>query len=497
MKKSSFITPYLFIIVFMGILLCPYFFFESMFMDGLIYAGLSKNLALEIGTFWKPHFSNTSFQNFYEHPPLALHLESIAFKTFGYAKIIPKIYSISTFILVGILISKLWKLLSQKNSWIPILIWLLIPIVRWATWNNLLENTMSIFTTLALLLYLTSKNHKFHFILVILSGFSISLAFLTKGFVSLFPIMSPFLFWIIFERKKIKTFILDSFVLVITAITPILILIYKIPAANNFFSVYFKNQVLKSINSITTVDTRFFILKSLLMELLTPLVIVVIVLILNTNNNWKSKVKTVIKSSVYFFLLGAFGALPIMVSLKQSDFYIIATYPFFAISFALIISPFVNNFYENLKVKKSYKIYGSVTIAFLLITIISFSINENKIKLFELSERINNYNFIKKFYEPTRVKWGVTKLDIQKEKDVFLISNELNKNTTIFSDTIIKDDIILQSYFVLEKNISLNSINENQSKYKLTLKENINENNDNYNKIQLDTKIYALLKKNK
>jgi 4-amino-4-deoxy-L-arabinose transferase-like glycosyltransferase len=496
MKKTSVVNPYLIILLIMAVLISPYLFFESMFMDGLIYAGLSKNLSLNIGTFWKPHFSKTSFQNFYEHPPLALYLESIVFKICGYSKVLPKIYSISTFILVGILVTKIWKLLSQKNSWIPLLVWLLIPIVRWATWNNLLENTMSIFTTLALLFYLTSKNNRFHYLFMILSGLSISLAFLTKGFVSLFPLMCPFLYWIIYDRDKIKPFVLDTLILILSCLAPIILLIYKIPSATNFFTIYFKNQVLKSINNITTVDSRFFIIKSLLMELITPFVLVGILLFINKNNNLKIKIKTTLKSSLFFFLLGSFGAFPIMISLKQSDFYIIATYPFFAISLALLISPFIKIPLENVSFKNTIKIASTFIAMFLLITCISSYINNNTIKQFRLSEKINNYNFLKNFYEPTRVKWGVTEIEIQKEKDVLLISNKLKKNTTIFADTILKDDIILQSYFVLEKNISLNSINENQSKYKLTLKENIKKNYDNYTNIRLDTKIYALLKKN-
>ncbi len=62
---------FLFVALFIGIL-TPSLFTDGMFMDGTIYAVISRNLAEGNGTFWNLYFSDTVFPVFSEHPPLAL-----------------------------------------------------------------------------------------------------------------------------------------------------------------------------------------------------------------------------------------------------------------------------------------------------------------------------------------------------------------------------------------------------------------------------------------
>ena len=54
-----------------------------MFMDGVLYATMAKNLANGIGTFWQSHMSEIIFPAFINHPPLAIGLESIFFRILG------------------------------------------------------------------------------------------------------------------------------------------------------------------------------------------------------------------------------------------------------------------------------------------------------------------------------------------------------------------------------------------------------------------------------
>lgn len=49
-------------------------------MDGLFYSSIARNLSNGVGTFWQTHFSNTLFPRFYEHPPLALGIQSLFLK---------------------------------------------------------------------------------------------------------------------------------------------------------------------------------------------------------------------------------------------------------------------------------------------------------------------------------------------------------------------------------------------------------------------------------
>ena len=54
-------------------------FSDGMFMDGLAYAALSKNMAIGYGSFWYPHLSDTLWNEFHEHPGLGLWLQSLFF----------------------------------------------------------------------------------------------------------------------------------------------------------------------------------------------------------------------------------------------------------------------------------------------------------------------------------------------------------------------------------------------------------------------------------
>ena len=136
-------------------------FSDGMFMDGLYYATISRNLAFGIGEFWQPIFTPTD-SVFWGHPPLAFGLQSLGFKIFGDSIYVERFYSFFTFIFSGFIIYLIWKEVSKKELhhlfWIPLLLWTLVPLVPWAAANNILENTMAIFIYLAVLFILKSTS---------------------------------------------------------------------------------------------------------------------------------------------------------------------------------------------------------------------------------------------------------------------------------------------------------------------------------------------------
>ena len=124
---------------------------EGMFMDGLYYATIANNLANNIGSFWFLHFTNTEFPVFHEHPPLAIGIQSLFFSLFGDSIYIERAYSFSTYIITGILIHYIWKeVMGSKYaqySWIPLFLWVIMPLNARGCSSNLLENTMNIFVS--------------------------------------------------------------------------------------------------------------------------------------------------------------------------------------------------------------------------------------------------------------------------------------------------------------------------------------------------------------
>ena len=139
---------YAFIIAFFIVMIAPYLLSHGMFMDGIMYATVSNNLANGLGSMSDLAFSETIELHFREHPPLAFWIQSMFYKIFGDSFIIEKLYSALTYLTTGLILRKIWiKVTHQKElAWLPLLFWVSIPIITQAARNNLLENTMMIFT---------------------------------------------------------------------------------------------------------------------------------------------------------------------------------------------------------------------------------------------------------------------------------------------------------------------------------------------------------------
>lgn len=344
MKNQRFfqVIPYLFVAAIFISLISPYVFTHGMFMDGTIYAAISRNLAIGEGSFWSLKFMNDIFNPFYEHPPLAIYLESLFFRVFCDQFWVEKVYSVTTMLFSGILIHFVWhklvkiKMVKPSASWIPLLFWVLFPLVTWSSVNNMLENTMTVFVLLAFLFLLISLETK-KWGYIILSGFSLFLAFLSKGPIGLYLWSFYLIFFLTYRSISVKRATVNTLILVVSTLFPILVLSIVYPFGFESLGNYLSNQVVLSVSSVTTVNSRFFIVIALLNQLLLPLAVLlvwgVISWIVTKQNILKN---SSFKGALFLFLIGLTGVLPIMVSLKQSGFYILTTFPFFAISIAAI-----------------------------------------------------------------------------------------------------------------------------------------------------------------
>src|SRR6266496_888930 len=77
---------------------------RGMFVDGITYAAVARNLAEGRGTFWTPFFMAVIWRQVNRH---------------------------ST---------------AKDCDWLPILLWIIIPVVSWSIVGNMLETTVSMFT---------------------------------------------------------------------------------------------------------------------------------------------------------------------------------------------------------------------------------------------------------------------------------------------------------------------------------------------------------------
>ena len=358
--------PFLFVVVALFILLLsPTLFSDGMFMDGLMYASVARNLAEGDGSFWMLRFSDTHLSAFHEHPPLVMGLQSLFFHLFGDSILVEKLYSMATYLLSGGILFLIWQQVTLRKfsevAWLPFLFWLVMPLVYWGAANNMLENTMLIFVCLSVLFLLKAASTK-SYVYMLLSGAMLFCAFLSKGFTGLFPLALPFCLWC-FRLSTFKEFMIRTLFISAGLLLPALLLYCFVPAGVDSIQAYLNAQVFKSIQNIQTVPYRAYIVVKLMTELGIAVGLTALFALLGRRHKASPELKT---WSGIFFSLGLCGVLPIMVSLKQNGFYILCALPFFAIAFALLVAVPVQQWLQRINIEsRAYRIFNTMALLLL------------------------------------------------------------------------------------------------------------------------------------
>ena len=150
-KHVKKIIPYIFVCALFFVMVSGELLTRGMFMDGLIYSSVAKNLSQGVGSFWHLTYTATHFVDFYEHPPLMIFLLGLWFKIFGTSMLAAKGYALLIAGLNAVMVVAVWCRLGFKREtgWLPLLLMLLIPIVPQSVCDNYLECTMSVFVLIA------------------------------------------------------------------------------------------------------------------------------------------------------------------------------------------------------------------------------------------------------------------------------------------------------------------------------------------------------------
>ncbi|MEL6591266.1 MAG: glycosyltransferase family 39 protein [Bacteroidota bacterium] len=319
-------------------LFLPGLFREGMFIDGIFYAILSRNLAAGQGGFWTLFFSETYEPIFYAHPPLMMALESLFFRVLGEAYWVENLFGLSLFIASALVIVQIWKLVFpqwRSSAWLPLLAWMIVPQVFWSFGNNMLENMLSLWTLLACWAVLKAQLQPAWWLRGgMLAGIFCLLALHTKGPVGLFPLAIP-LWWALSQRRKWQQAILTTGLIFILFLLTAFVLSYWQEAAR-FWEGYFTKQVVRSLNGqLATEQSRFFLLRRTLEELLPSLGLCTLLGLLN----WRSwRAQSIPWRRVIFFLgIGLSASLPLLLSPKQRDFYLVPAFPYFAVGMSALV----------------------------------------------------------------------------------------------------------------------------------------------------------------
>ncbi len=329
---------------------------EGMFVDGVTYACISRNMACGLGSFWNPHYTQTIGPVFHSHPPLVFGLEALAFRLLGDHWWVEKLYSMLTFLFAALLIALIWRRTTNnfRWAWLPLLFWVCMPIVTWSAANNMLENTMSVFVLMSVYLMIISyqRNNKMW---LFMAGIALFAAFLSKGFTGLFPLVFPVIFCIFDEKRRWIQGPIDTLLIIVTLAVLSGLMFLVFPPSFAYLKDYINLQVVGGGLHETTATTRFFIVFSLLLQLIAPLVIFSIILIMsqiiNKDMHKVFEFAPDKKRFLSFLILGLTGVLPIMLSVKQRDFYMLAALPFFALAFGYLSLSMVNAMMLEIKQK--------------------------------------------------------------------------------------------------------------------------------------------------
>jgi len=359
------------------ILTLPTLLKDGMFMDGLLYACISKNLSQGIGSFWFPHFSKTLYSFFDQQPPLGFWIQSLFFKIFGENIYVERLYSFSTAIITAFLIAVLWRIVFKnereikKLSWLPVLFWITIPVCFWTYSNNMLENTMGIFDLLAII-FIVQFIQRQSFLLIVLSGIFIFLASLTKGFQGMFPLATLFFGWLIYRNISFSKMLTGTLLLSFIPVLFYFILLHN-DSAYQSLTAYLNHRVINSIKNVAQ-DNRFYILFRLFLEL-SPLILLSTIIVLIAKRTQENNTIPLKKHTSFYLLIGISASFPLMVTREQSGFYLATSLPYYAILFAVIVTPYLSIWIEKINVRLfSFRAFGILSVlSFAIALTFSFS----------------------------------------------------------------------------------------------------------------------------
>ncbi len=337
-----------------GALILPTLFMDGMFLDATLYTTVARNLREGIGTFWFPKFDTkiAGLDTFHEQPPFGIWLISLSFKLFGDTIFAERFFVLIVLLINIFLIHKIWLLIFDNISylkhlsWLSVIYWGSIPLTFWSFSNNMLENIVSMFTLLAVYSFLKSYTNKLFLFWTLIACVSIIAGFMTKGFPALFPIGVPLIYFFVFRNTKNISLkkIIYQYIFIFVSLLIFSIVIYLYPEAKESMNHYLIDRAFFRITQQPTSDSHFYITYRLLLELLPPLILTVLIIFLSYKKFQTSILSNLKKHqqySIFFFIIGLSGSLPLMLTMVQKGFYMVPSFPFFAITFGIVSSQFI------------------------------------------------------------------------------------------------------------------------------------------------------------
>lgn len=458
------------------LLILPWIIQDGMFMDGMIYATVARNLSLGIGSWWHLHLTDYLSPTYLDQPPLTIWITSFYFKLFGYSMYTERIYSFSAAIINLLLIRALWKKINinrpeyQNYWWLPVLLWIIPPACFWSFTNNMEENTMSIFILSSLYFMISAiQKQSNRLISVLLMAVCIFLSAMCKGIQGTFTAIGFLAYALTIDRSYMRTAFKYT-VSIVIALAICGLGLYLYTPATDYFIGYYHTRILNTfINpEMATTETRFYLLLRLLSEQITPILLCITILVLSVK--YKLKINSIAKLdnrkfALLFLLIALAGTLPLLVTAEQRRFYLVPTFPFYAMAFSFLVIEHLTNLMERLNSTILQTIVKLFSFAIIIVTIIL-----------------------------TITNFGTAKRDKEMLSDIYKIGKLVPQNSTIAIDSELFRTWVLHLYFQRYYGISLDATAENKNQVYFLKRKNGSELS-NYEKIDLELSEFNFYKK--
>jgi hypothetical protein len=310
----------------------------GMFLDGTIYAAISRNLADGLGSFWFPVYL-TSQPSFHEHPPLGFFLQSVWFRVLGDHLAVERAYSYCMGGLTGALIVLGWNqsIRQPRFGWLPLVFWLLPSTVTWTIVNNLLQTTEALFTTAAVSCFVLSlRASRLRLAWAGASGASILLAAVANGPTGLFPLAAPGIGVLVLRGHRAAA--LRSGIAVAAIVAAGVLCLWMFTDAPAAFGAYWNDVVVASAvgarGGNRWAELGRHLVGGVIMRMGTLFALLAI--FGRRSRRVDAEGHEWLDWALFFLMLGIAGSVPTAVSAHVSGHYIFPALPMFALGFAAL-----------------------------------------------------------------------------------------------------------------------------------------------------------------
>lgn len=311
---------------------------DGMFIDGLVYTNIAKNLAAGVGTLWAP-LVDAGGPVFYGHPAGLPLLESGFFRLFGNHPYTEDLYNFTVFALTVLLQWGIWRQLAPPRwrglFFFPLLLFVLGQEVQLRYPNTLLECGLTAVALATVYVFLRLRERS-PVVAALVCGAGAFLAFLAKGPVGLFPLAVPLLYgWLAERRWRTADLLLPP--LALAGCAGLLVLAQ--PAALDFFVRYVDHQVLASLRGDTienVAGSRWSLLIGLVKSNVPAIVLCLLLLGVRAVRGEAHPAPGPARA---LLTIGAAALLPLAVSPKLAAYYQLPSLPFLCLGLGLLLAP--------------------------------------------------------------------------------------------------------------------------------------------------------------